>query len=98
MTESLPDTAVVRVSRATFDPNRFVEVDAMNKKTSEYLGPAITRLPGLIHVYAGVSPEGLAVQVSVWDTLEHATQLNHLTEMFTPAAGAPSTVTKTFRL
>jgi hypothetical protein len=81
MTESLPATAVVRVSRATFDPIRFKEVDAMNEKTAEYLIPAIKRLLGLIHFYACVSPEGSAVQVSVWDTEEHARQLDHLTEM-----------------
>jgi hypothetical protein len=81
MTESLPAAAVVRVSRATFDPSRFNEVDAMNKKTAKYLIPAIKRLPGLINFYAGVSPEGSAVQVSVWDTEEHATQLDRLTEM-----------------
>jgi hypothetical protein len=49
MTESLPATALVRVSRATFDPSRFAEVDAVNKKTSDYLIPATKRLPGLIH-------------------------------------------------
>ncbi|MFL5831427.1 MAG: hypothetical protein ACJ76X_16040 [Solirubrobacteraceae bacterium] len=81
MTESLPAAGVVRVSRATFDPSRFAEVDAMNKKISEYLIPAIKRLPGLIHFYAGVSLDGSAVHVSVWDTNEHATQLDHLTEM-----------------
>jgi hypothetical protein len=51
MTESLPAAAAVRDSRATFDPSRFAEVDVMNAKTSEYLIPAITRLPGLIHFY-----------------------------------------------
>jgi hypothetical protein len=35
MNESLPTTAVVRVSRASFDPSRFAEVDAASKKTSE---------------------------------------------------------------
>ncbi len=92
MTESLPAGAVVRVSRATFDPSRFVEVDAMNMKTSEYLIPAIERLPGLIHFYAGVSPEGSIVQVSIWDTDEHATQLNHLTEMTIDARGEAEAV------
>jgi hypothetical protein len=81
MTESLPATAFVRVSRATFDPSRFAEVDAMNTKTSEYLIPAIKQLPGLIHFYAGVSPEGAAVHVSIWDSEEHAAQLDHLKEM-----------------
>ena len=92
MTESLPAGAVVRVSRATFDPTRFAEVDAMNKKTSEYLVPAIERLAGLIHFYAGVSPDGSAVQVSVWDTVEHATQLDHLTEMTVDARGEAEAV------
>ena len=96
MTESLPATAYVRVSRTTFDPSRFAEVDAMNKKTSEYLIPAIRRLPGLIHFYAGVSPEGSAVQVSVWDSGEHAAQLNQLTEMTVDARGEAEAVGVTF--
>jgi hypothetical protein len=87
MTESLPATAVVRVSRGTFDPSRFAEVDAMNKKVSEYLIPAIKRLPGLLHYYTGVSPEGSIVAVSVWDSDEHATQLNQLKEMIVDARG-----------
>jgi hypothetical protein len=96
MTGSLPATAVVRVSRATFDPSRFAEVDAMNKKTSEYLIPAIGRLPGLIHFYAGVSPEGSAVQVSVWDSGKHAAQLDRLTEMTVDARGEAEAVGVTF--
>ena len=96
MTESLPATAVVRVSRASFDPSRFAEVDAMNKKTSAYLIPAIKRLPGLIHFYAGVSPEGSAVQVSLWDSDEHASQLDHLTEMIVTARGEAEAVGVTF--
>ena len=96
MTESLPATAVVRVSRASFDPSRFAEVDAMNKKTSEYLIPAIKRLPGLIHFYSGVSPEGSIVQVSVWDSDERASQLDHLTEMIVTARGEAEAVGVTF--
>jgi hypothetical protein len=81
MTELLPASAVVRVSRGSFDPIRFAEVDAANKKVSEYLIPAIKRLPGLMHWYAGVSPEGSIVNVSVWDSDEHAAQMNRLKEM-----------------
>ncbi len=87
MTESLPATAVVRVSRGTFDPGRFAQVDAMNERVSAYLIPAIKRLPGLIHYYTGVSPEGSIVAVSVWDSDEHATQLNQLKEMIVDARG-----------
>jgi len=81
MTESLPHTAHVRISTATFDPARLAEVQAGNMKTSEYLIPAIQKLPGLIHYYVGVSPEGSMVHVSVWDSEEHASQLSQLKEM-----------------
>jgi hypothetical protein len=96
MTESLPTTAVVRVSLASFDPSRLAEVDAVNKKTSEYLIPAIRRLPGLIHYYVGVSPEGSAVHVSVWDSDEHAAQMGGLTEMTVDARGEMEAVGVTF--
>ena len=87
MTEPLPATAVVRVARGSFDPSRFAEVDAVNQKVSEYLIPAIQRLPGLIHWYAGVSPEGSIVNVSVWDSDEHAAQMGRLKEMTVDARG-----------
>jgi hypothetical protein len=96
MAESLPATAVVRVSRATFDPSRFAEVDAMNTKTSKYLIPAVQRLPGLTHFYAGVSPQGSAVHVSVWDSDKHAAQLDGLTEMIVDARGEAEAVGVTF--
>src|SRR4051812_3299747 len=81
ITESLPATAVVRLSRATFDPIRFDAVDAMSRKISGYIVPALRRLPGLLHFYSGVSPKGSMVQVSIWDTDEHAAQLSSLKEM-----------------
>ncbi|HTZ29170.1 MAG TPA: hypothetical protein VMC83_34535 [Streptosporangiaceae bacterium] len=96
MTESLPGTAVTRVSRGSFDPGRFAEVDAMNKKVSEYLIPAIGRLPGLIHWYAGVSPEGSIVNVSVWDSHEHAAQMDQLKEMIVDARGEAEAAGVTF--
>jgi hypothetical protein len=93
---SIAPGAAIRVSRATFDQARFAEVDAMNKKTSEYLIPAIKRLPGLIHFYAGVSSEGSAVQVSVWDSEEHAAQLDRLKEMTVDARGEAEACGVTF--
>ena len=79
MTESLPATAVIRVASGSFDPGRFAEVDAVTNevdavtnKVSGYLIPAIQRLPGLIHWYAAVSPQGSVVNVSVWDSEEMA--------------------------
>jgi hypothetical protein len=96
MTEPLPATAVVRVSRGSFDPGRFAAVDAVNTKVSEYLIAAIKRLPGLIHWYAGVSPEGSIVNISVWDSDEHAAQMGRLTEMTVRARGEMEAVGVTF--
>jgi hypothetical protein len=81
MTETLPAAAVVRVGRVTFDPSLYDAVLVADKETSEYLIPAIKRLPGLIRWYSGVSPEGSLSQVSIWDSEEHAAQMDHLTEM-----------------
>jgi hypothetical protein len=93
---SLPTTAVVRVSRGSFDPKRFAEVDAANTRVAAYLVPAIRQLPGLIHWYAGVSPEGSIVNVSVWDTDEHASQMNQLKEMVVDARAEMETLGVTF--
>jgi hypothetical protein len=96
MTESLSASAVVRASRASFAPSRFAEVDAVNTKTSKYLIPAVKALPGLIHFYAGVSPDGSMLQISVWDSEEHSAQLNHLKEMVVVARGEMEAVGVTF--
>jgi hypothetical protein len=96
MAESLSATAVVRVARASFDPSRFAELDALITKQAEYLIPAIERLPGLIHWYTSVSPEGSAAQVSVWDSEEHAAQMDRLKEMAVVARGELEALGGTF--
>jgi hypothetical protein len=75
---------------------RAADVDAANTKVSEYLIPAIKRLPGLIHWYAGVSPEGSIVNVSVWDSDEHAAQMGRLTEMTVDSRGVMEALGVTF--
>ncbi|SRR5260370_1390033 len=72
---------VVRVSRGTFDPARFAEVQEMMMATRSYLIPAIRRLPGLISYFAGASPDGSMVNVSVWESDAHAAQMGALKEM-----------------
>jgi hypothetical protein len=96
MTESLPATAVTRVSRGSFDPSRFAEIDALATKQAEYLVPAIKQLPGLIHWYVGVSPDGTMVNISVWDSEEHAAQMSQLREMVVIARGEMDEVGVTF--
>jgi hypothetical protein len=96
VTESLSATAVVRVARASFDPTRFAEVDALTTKQAQYLIPAIKRLPGLRHWYTGFSPEGSIVQVSVWDSEEHAAQMDRLKEMAVVVRGEMEALGGTF--
>jgi hypothetical protein len=55
--------------------------------TGRYLIPAIQKLPGLISYYVGASPDGSAVHVSIWDSDEHAQQLNRLKKMIMDAGG-----------
>ena len=75
MTVSLPATAVLRISRGSFDPGRFAEVDAASRRVADYLVPAIKQLPGLISYYAGTSADGSTVHASIWDSDEHAAQM-----------------------
>jgi hypothetical protein len=72
---------VVRVSRGSFDPARFAEVDSMIRSTGDYLIPAVRRLPGLVSYYAGTAPSGSVVNVSLWETEAHAQQMSQLKEM-----------------
>ena len=88
MTSTIPSNAVVRVSRGTFDPARFDDVERMTRETGEFLIPAISRLPGLLHYAAAALPDGSIVHVSVWDTVEHAQQMSHLKEMIVDARKA----------
>lgn len=93
---SPPSTAVIRVSRANFDPTRFQEVDQMTRNTGRYLIPAIGRLDGLIAYYAGASVQGSAVHVSLWQTNDHAKQMDHLKEMVVDARRDADAVGVTF--
>jgi len=85
MESTLPATAVVRVSRGTFDPARFADVERMSQKTGEYLVPAIRKLRGLIHYFAAVSPTGSYIHVSIWESDADASQMGRLKEMIVDA-------------
>jgi hypothetical protein len=81
MTLDIPPTAVIRVSRGNFDANRFAEVERMTHDTGTYLIPAITRLDGLLGCFAGASPSGSMVHVSLWQSDAEAQQMGRLKEM-----------------
>ncbi len=69
---------VIRVSRGSFDPARFAEVEAMSRKTQTYLTPAIRHLAGLSAYFVGATPSGSFTHVSLWETEAHADQMGRL--------------------
>ena len=85
MSLTLPPTAVIRVSRGNFDPARFAEVERMTRDTGTYLVPAISRLSGLAGYFAGASPSGSMVHVSLWESDADAQQMGKLKEMIVNA-------------
>jgi hypothetical protein len=93
---TLAPSAVVRVSRGTFDPVRFEDVERMTRESGKYLIPAIRQLPGLVDYFAAASPSGSMVHVSIWDTDEHAQQMSRLKEMIVDARKAAEAVGVTF--
>ena len=73
---------VVRLSLGRFDPSQF---DAVRQKLDESqapLIPAIRGLKGNLAFYAGIDRENSAISnVSVWETMEDAHQLDTLPVM-----------------
>jgi hypothetical protein len=95
-TTTLASSAVIRVSRGTFDPARFEEVERMTRETGKYLIPAIRQLPGLVEYFAAASPTGSIVHISIWETDEHAQQMSRLREMIVNARTDAEAVGVTF--
>ena len=74
--------AYVRISRGQFDPAQGDAIDAMLRASGDTLIPAIRRLAGNLHYYAGIDhASDTMVNVSVWETLEQAQQMGALSEM-----------------
>jgi quinol monooxygenase YgiN len=76
------DPLYVRISRGAFDADVYEEVKARLDSSQESLIPAIKELPGVLDYYAGIdASSGTMVNVSVWDTGEHAQAMASLPEM-----------------
>lgn len=72
----------VRISKGTYKPELHAEVTARLDASSRSLVPAINALPGCLSYYVGSEEaSGTMVNVSVWDTLEHAQAMGSLNEM-----------------
>jgi hypothetical protein len=68
---------IVRISKGRFDPERRVQVEQLLVDSEAALREPLQALPGLLHYYAGIDREkGYVTNVSVWDSLEHARQLD----------------------
>lgn len=73
---------VVRVSQGFFPPDLLSEVRAKLEAGRASLDPALRALPGLLHYYVAIDPASNSiVNVSVWESLEAAAQMNSLEAM-----------------
>ncbi len=72
----------VRLSRAYFEPERYEEIRRLLMDGENDLAPGIRKLAGLVKFYVGIqSTSGTMVNVSVWDTREHAEQMDSFQPM-----------------
>lgn len=68
---------VVRVSILRCDAAKFARLRKMMVDAEAALRPGIAAMPGLLALYTGADEATLSLsQTSVWDTLEHAKQLD----------------------
>jgi quinol monooxygenase YgiN len=72
----------IRVSRGAYAPTLHATVSTRLNTSSEFLVPAIRQLPGCLGYYVGSDAHSnTMVNVSCWDTLEHAEAMSSLAEM-----------------
>ena len=73
---------VVRISKGRYPPERHAAVTARLDASAKTLVPAIRQLPGCISYYVGSDVvSSTMVNVSVWDTLDHANAMSTLAPM-----------------
>ena len=73
---------IVRISKGRYPSSRHAEFTERMNKAAEFLIPAIRRLPGCVSFFAATDEASCTmVNVSVWETLEHAQAMATLPEM-----------------
>ncbi|HET8626931.1 MAG TPA: hypothetical protein VFL91_05910 [Thermomicrobiales bacterium] len=73
---------IVRISKGRFDPEHFAAAARLLAESEEALRDALGALPGLVHYYVGIDQEhGQLTNVSIWDSLAHARQMDTLAPM-----------------
>jgi quinol monooxygenase YgiN len=79
--------SVVRLSRGSFDPQRFEAIRAALDESQQSLVPAIKTLAGNQYYYAGIDQvSSTMINVSVWESAEAAHQMDSLKAMQEAAA------------
>jgi hypothetical protein len=73
---------VVRISRGRFDPARLADPERLLAESEAALREPLEGLRGLVHYYVGIDRElGSLTNVSVWETLDDAHQMDSLKPM-----------------
>jgi hypothetical protein len=73
---------VVRVSKGRFDLTNLDQAERLLAASEQALREPLRQLAGLLHYYVGIDREhGYVTNVSVWETLEDAHQMDTLTAM-----------------
>jgi len=77
-----PAMSVIRISKGKFDPKHAAEAEQRLRESERALRQPLSQLAGLVHFYVGIDRErGFITNVSVWDSLEHAHQMDTLQAM-----------------
>ena len=83
---------VVRISKGKFDPRDVKVAEQLLVKSETTLRVPLSRLHGLLHYYVGIDrATGHLTNVSIWESLEDAHQMDTLAAMLAqrPLLGAP---------
>jgi hypothetical protein len=73
---------VLRISRGSFKPEDYERIKARLDGSQHTLVPAITKLSGCLHYWAGIDrASNTMVNVSVWKSLTDAKQMDTLAPM-----------------
>jgi hypothetical protein len=73
---------VVRISKGKFDVTNAMAAERVLAESERALRESLTQLPGLLHYYVGIDRvNGYLTNVSVWDSVAHAHQMDTLAVM-----------------
>ena len=78
--------SIVRLSRGRFEPDQYEVIRQRLDESAQTLVPAIRALRGCRHFWAGIErASATMINVSVWESLEAARQMDTLAPMLTLA-------------